>query len=167
MLNTAAEMGATSVFYHSHSDIDSATLGRLENMFQLLGRPVVKLGDESHIDLATGVCGSGIAFFYEAIQAVSDVGVKNGLTRKESLQVAAQLSVSAGAMLMGRPNTHPYQLRDDVCSPAGTTIFGIDKWHEQATSQCIQKAVQASIDRAKELSRACEKKLEDQFPDEL
>lgn len=167
MLNTAAEIGSSSVFFHAHNELDSVTLDRVQQLFGLIGRPVVKLNDENLMDVATGVCGSGIAFFYEAIQAVADVSVKNGLTRTEALQVAAQLSKSAGEMLQQKCGAHPYKLRDEVTSPAGTTIYGLDKWHQQSTNQSIQAAVQASIDRAKELSSISEAKTDNQLGDIL
>lgn len=151
MVNTAAEIGATSVFYHSHPDLEMEHQLRLAQLFGLLGRPIVKVPNENLMDVATGVCGSGIAFFYEAIQAISDIGVKNGLTREQSTQVAAQLARSAGEMLQVK-NVHPCQLRDEVTSPAGTTIYGLHKWHEQSVNQKIAQSLQASIDRAKELS---------------
>ena len=163
MVNTAAELCSTSVFYHSHADIDANSLAKINELFQLIGKPVVKMTDESLMDVATGVCGSGIALFYEAIQAISDIGVKNGLTRHEATQVAAQLSKSAGEMLLAK-QAHPYQLRDQVSSPAGTTIYGLHRWHELSINQHIGQAVQASIDRAKDLSTASESKFDDQMP---
>lgn len=160
MLNTAAEINSTSVVYHTHQQIQPEMLTMIEDLLRLIGKPVVRLNDESLMDVATGVCGSGIAFFYEAIQAISDIGVKNGLNRTDATKIAAQLSKSAGEMLLTR-SSHPYELRDEVSSPAGTTIYGLHKWHEQCTSQKIAQAVQSSIDRSKQLSAMSEAKLED------
>lgn len=152
MLNTAAEIGSTSVLYSNSSELsDETKLQTLSKLFSLISQSVVKLPDDRLMDTATGVCGSGIAFFYEMIQAFSDVAVKNGLPRADALMVAAQLSKAAGKMVLEK-KTHPYQLRDEVTSPAGTTIYGLDKWHENATNRKIVEAVQASIDRAKSLS---------------
>lgn len=164
MLNTAAEIGATSIFYNTHHDLAPETVQVIEDLFKLIGQPVVKLPNENLMDVATGISGSGMAFFYEMIQAVSDVGVKNGLTRADALKVAAQLSKSAGEMVLIKQSKHPYQLRDEMTTPSGTTIYGLDKWHEQSTSQNIAKAVQASIDRAGDLSIVAEAKLEDCIP---
>lgn len=151
MLNTAAEFCLTSVFYHANRDLDENTQSTLENLFKLIGNPVIKITQESQMDVATGFSGSGIAFFYEMIQAFSDNGVKNGLTRADSTHVAAQLAKAAGHMVLSK-NSHPYQLRDDVASPAGTTIFGLTKWHEQSLNQNIGHSIQESIERAKNLS---------------
>lgn len=158
MLNTAAELGSTSVLYHIDQELTPKKTKEMEDLFRLIGQAIVRLGDEKLMDVATGVCGSGIAFFYEMIQTISDIGVMNGLNRADSTLIAAQLSKSAGEMLLTK-RTHPYQLRDEVTSPAGTTIYGLNCWHEGSTNQRIAKSFQASIDRAKSLSAASEAKF--------
>lgn len=163
MLNTSAEIGSTSALYHVNSKFQKEEELKLEELFKLVGQVVLKISDERLMDVATGVCGSGIAFFYEMIQTISDISVKNGLNRQDATLIAAQLSKSAGDMLLNK-RSHPYQLRDEVTSPAGTTIYGLDSWHEHSTGQRIGKAFQASIDRAKELSETIRgelKKTED------
>lgn len=160
MLNTAAEIGSTSVLYHATTNFTQTTKAQeMEDLFNLIGKAVVKLNDESLMDVATGLCGSGIAFFYEMIQTVSDIGVKNGLNRTDATLVAAQLSKSAGEMLLEK-KSHPYKLRDDVTSPAGTTIYGLSSWHQNSTNQCISNSFQASIDRAKSLTKDTKDKID-------
>lgn len=158
MLNTASEVGLTSVFYlpNERADITPEKKVMLENIFGLIGKPVIRLNDDGIMDVATGVCGSGIALFYEMIQAFSDSAVKNGLPRRESTEVAAQLAKAAGEMIL-KKEVHPYQLRDEVASPAGTTIYGISKWHDLSINQSISQAVQASIDRSKILAEYANK----------
>lgn len=151
MLNTAAEIGSTSVLYHAHNSLNQEKVKDMEEIFSLIGQAVVRLNDENLMDVATGVCGSGIAFFYEMIQTISDIGVLNGLNRTDATLVAAQLSKSAGEMILNK-RQHPYQLRDEVTSPAGTTIFGLNAWHQNSTGQKVGQAFQASIDKARSLS---------------
>lgn len=160
MLNTAAEIGSTSVLYHADRELNAYKACELEGLFKLIGQAIVRLNDENLMDVATGVCGSGIAFFYEMIQTISDIGVKNGLSRSDATLVAAQLSKSAGEMLLEK-RLHPYQLRDDVTSPAGTTIHGLHCWHENSTGLSIGRAFQASIDKAKSLSTASQEEFRD------
>lgn len=159
MLNTAAELGSTSVVYHIDQELVSRKTKEMEDLFRLFGQAIVRLSDEKLMDVATGLCGSGIAFFYEMIQTISDIGVMNGLNRADSTLIAAQLSKSAGEMLLTK-RSHPYQLRDEVTSPAGTTIYGLNSWHEGSTNQRIAKAFQTSIDRAKSLSAISEAKFD-------
>lgn len=158
MLNTAAEIGSTSVLYHAHQSIEPEKTEEMEKLFKLIGQVVVRLNDENLMDVATGICGSGIAFFYEMIQTISDIGVKNGMSRHDASLVAAQLSKSAGEMLLTK-KVHPYQLRDEVTSPAGTTIYGLSSWQENSIGQAIGRAIQASIDRATQLSAVSESKI--------
>lgn len=167
MLNTAAEIGSTSVLYHATTKFTQTTKAQeMEDLFNLIGKAVVRLNDESLMDVATGLCGSGIAFFYEMIQTVSDIGVKNGLNRTDATLVAAQLSKSAGEMLLEK-RLHPCQLRDDVTSPAGTTIYGLSSWHQNSTSQSISNSFQASIDRAKSLTRDTKNRIDDAIKDRV
>lgn len=158
MLNTAAEVGASGVLYHSKPDLGTDKIEKLEFIFKHLGNACISLDDEKLMDVATGVCGSGIAFFYEMIQSISDVAVKNGLSRADATLIATQLSKGAGEMLLAKAS-HPYQLRDQVSSPAGTTIYGLSSWHDNSTSQKIGRAVQEAIDRAKSLSQITETTL--------
>lgn len=158
MVNTAAEIRSSSIFYYAHSGLDEEAIEQLERTFSLMGPIISRIADEHLMDVATGVCGSGIAFLYEVIQAISDVAVKNGLARADATLVAALLSKSAGEMILTK-RVHPYHLRDEVTSPAGTTIQGISTWHDNSTNQQIGRAVQASIDKAIQMSSLTESKF--------
>lgn len=160
MLNNAAAIGATSVFYRrpilcelmnkSGQNIFDEQFEKAKEVLKLLGEPIVEVSSDHLLDVSTGFCGSGIALFYEMIQAMSDAAVQEGLPRNEAIQVSAQMAKAAGDMILTNKK-HPYVLRDEVCSPAGTTIQGVSKWHENAISVKIIAAVKASIRRAKEL----------------
>lgn len=160
MLNNCAEIGATSVFYlrpdcyktksKTERDAFDRQLERAKQVLQLLGGPLVEVTDDHLLDVSTGFCGSGIALFYEMIQAMSDAAVQEGLPRAEAIRVSAQMSKAAGDMVL-ISGKHPYVLRDEVCSPAGTTIQGVSKWHDQSIGVKIGLAVKASIARAKSL----------------
>lgn len=164
MLNTAAELGATSVFYHPHPEIDPLSENRINGLFQLIGRPTVRLNDESLMHVATGVCGSGIAFAYEFIQAMSDISVKNGVKRDELTQNANRAIIEACEVLLFK-QVHPYQVRDDVTLPAGSTVHGLAKWHELSINHLITRAFQASIQRSISLSSKLKSNIENELPD--
>lgn len=150
MFNVAAELRESNAFLYMDNDLGSESSNLIESMVKMFAPTTTKLSNESLIGVATGVTGSGLAFLYETIQAISDVGVKNGLSRQESLEASAQLAIAAGKMCL-TTKRHPYQLRDDVASPAGCTIHGLDKWHEQGINHRIGQAFQESIDRANKL----------------
>eukprot|EP00823_Brevimastigomonas_motovehiculus_P006588 TRINITY_DN5477_c0_g1_i1.p1 TRINITY_DN5477_c0_g1~~TRINITY_DN5477_c0_g1_i1.p1 ORF type:complete len:300 (-),score=54.70 TRINITY_DN5477_c0_g1_i1:74-973(-) len=117
-------------------------------VFQLLG----SVGrcfevSESLIDAVIGVAGSGSAYVFMMIEAMTQGGVRAGLSQPLSLEMAAQ-TVLGAAKLVLESKIHPAQLRDSVCSPGGTTIEGVitlenDKFRS-AVLNCIGNVVQRS-----------------------
>ena len=80
---------------------------------------------ESQLDAITGLSGSGPAYVYQFIEALSDGGVRVGLPRDLATQFAAQTVKGAAEMVL-QTGKHPGALKDAVCSPGGTTIAGVE-----------------------------------------
>jgi pyrroline-5-carboxylate reductase len=105
---------------------------------------------EELLDAVTGLSGSGPAYIYLVIEALSDAGVLMGLPRALSLQLAAQTVAGAAEMVL-KTGQHPAVLRDEVTSPGGTTIAGLEALEAGALRSTFLSAVRAATARAREL----------------
>lgn len=108
---------------------------------------------EGWMDAVTGLSGSGPAFIYTVIEALTDGGVLMGLPRDLALQLAAKTVAGAGEMVL-QSGQHPASLRDQVTSPGGTTIAGVEALEAGGMRAALIAAVRAATERAKELGEA-------------
>ena len=107
---------------------------------------------EGLIDAVTGLSGSGPAYFYLIIKALTDAGVKEGLPRDVAEKLAAQTAKGAGAMVLKSGKT-PDELIDMVRSPRGTTAEGLKAMEERKVAEAMIEAVRAATKKARELAR--------------
>ena len=107
---------------------------------------------EPLIDAVTGLSGSGPAFVYQFIEAMSDGGVRQGLPRDAATQLAAQTVLGAAAMVL-QSGEHPGTLKDRVTSPGGTTIAGLHALENGGMRAAIMNAVAAATERSIELGK--------------
>lgn len=107
---------------------------------------------ESQLDAVTGLSGSGPAFVYLMIEALADGGVLAGLPRDAALKLAAQTVRGAASMVL-ETGDHPGLLKDQVASPAGTTIAGLSVLEKSAVRGALIAAVEAAAKRSQELGK--------------
>lgn len=134
----------------SDSELKVAT-----EIFEAIGKTVVV--QETHIDAVTGLSGSGPAYIFMIIEALSDAGVKMGLSR-EVADVLTMQTVIGSAKLALDSGLHPGELKNMVTSPGGTTISGLHALEEGGLRTTLMNAVEAATKRSIELGRQAEKK---------
>ena len=124
--------------------------GGLEAILADAGR--VERISEGLMDQYTAVAGCGPAYVYQFIEALADGGVMAGLPRAQAQIYAAQTVLGAAAMVL-ETGKHPGQLKDEVCSPGGSTIVGVAALEENGFRSAAIQAVMAAFAKNKELGK--------------
>jgi len=109
--------------------------------------------EESLLDAVTGLSGSGPAFIYTVIEAMAAGGANAGLPAALALELAAQTAAGAAAMVV-QTGLSPAELRNQVTSPGGTTLAGLQALTERDGAGAFRAAVQAAANRSIELGQA-------------
>ena len=150
MPNTPALVGAgaTEIASGEHATDDDMAIAKA--LFDAVGITVTV--EEGLIDAVTGLSGSGPAYLFLIIEALSDAGVKVGLPRYTAMKLAAQ-TVFGSARLQIETGTHPGQLKDQVTSPGGTAIAGLHTLEAGGLRTTLMNAVEAATNRARELGQ--------------
>ena len=105
---------------------------------------------ESLMDVVVGVSGSSPAYVFMFIEAMADAAVEGGMPRKQAYEFAAQ-SVLGSAKMVLETGKHPGELKDMVCSPAGTTIDAVHVLEENGFRGTVMNAVTACIEKSRSL----------------
>ena len=148
MPNTPAAVGEGMMLYSLADGInESEEKGFLEAMSKT-GK--ISLIPESQMDAAMAVSGCGPAFVYMFIDALADGAVACGLPRDKALEFAKQ-TVKGSAAFASVSDKHPEKLKDEVCSPGGTTIEGVLALEDGAFRSTVASAVIAAFEKTKKL----------------
>jgi pyrroline-5-carboxylate reductase len=149
MPNTPAmiQAGATAICAGRKSD--EHDLAVASGIFAAVGDVVTVT--EKQMDAVTGLSGSGPAYVFSFIEALSDAGVKNGLARDVALKLAVQ-TVLGSARMVAETGEHPALLREKVTSPGGTTIAALHTLENGRFHGLVMDAVDSACRRSRELS---------------
>jgi len=148
MPNTPALVGQGAAAYALGSSATEQDAEIVEKILRGVGLAVrVK---ESLLDAVTGLSGSGPAYVFTVIEALADGGVLMGLPRDLALKLAAQ-TVAGAALMVRETGEHPAVLRDQVTSPGGTTIAGLEELESGGLRSALISAVRAATERSRQL----------------
>jgi pyrroline-5-carboxylate reductase len=150
MPNTPALVGAGATAISAGEHATPEDMEQAKTLFDAVGKTVVV--DETLLDAVTGLSGSGPAYVFLIIEALSDAGVKMGLDRRNAQDLAAQ-TVLGSAQLLLETGEHPGKLKDQVTSPGGTAIAGLHTLEAGGLRTTLMNAVEAATQRAHELGR--------------
>jgi pyrroline-5-carboxylate reductase len=151
MPNTPALVGAGATAIAPGKHASAEDLATAKALFDAVGITVVL--DETHLDAVTGLSGSGPAYIFLILEALSDAGVKVGLSRRNSQLLAAQTVMGSAKMLL-ETDEHVGRLKDMVTSPGGTAIAGLHTLEQGGLRTTLINAVETATKRARELGRS-------------
>jgi pyrroline-5-carboxylate reductase len=149
MPNTPALVGAGATAYFPAASVTEADIQLTEAILEAAGW-CWRAPDEGMLDAVTGLSGSGPAYVFLILEALADAGVRQGLPR-DAAQALATRTVLGAAKLALQTGTHPGQLKDQVTSPGGTTIAGLEQLEAHGVPAAIHDAVRAATERSRAL----------------
>ena len=150
MPNTPCLVGQVAAGVAKGANATDADLELVLKIFDGMGTAMAV--PEAKLDAVTGLSGSGPAYGFIAIEALADGGVQAGLPRDVALKLAAQTMLGAAQMVL-ETGKHPGLLKDQVCSPGGTTIAGVHALEKAGFRCALMEAVMAATNRATELGK--------------
>ena len=150
MPNTPAQVGCGMTVVTPNKNLSDTELKLVLDLFSKIGS-VIKL-KEDQIGIATALHGSSPAYIYMLIDAMADAGVKYGLTKEQSLLLASK-AVEGSARMVLDTGIHPQQLKDNVCSPGGTTIAAVCELENRGFKSTIQAGIDACVERNNQMKK--------------
>jgi pyrroline-5-carboxylate reductase len=148
MPNTPCLVGASASGYALGDNVTPDDIALVERLLNVVG--IAFRLPEHLLDAVTGLSGSGPAFVYAVIEALSDGGVRVGLPRDVASTLAAQTVLGAARMVL-ETGQHTAVLKDQVASPGGTTIAGLHALERGGLRAALMDAVEAATKRSREL----------------
>lgn len=145
MPNTPALVGEGMAAVVPNKNVSQEETDTVLEIFSSFGK--AEQVPESLMDAVTAVSGSSPAYVFIFIEAMADAAVAGGMPRTQAYIFAAQ-SVLGSAKMVLETQKHPGELKDMVCSPAGTTIDAVAVLEEEGMRAAVMKAMKACIDKS-------------------
>lgn len=154
MPNTPALVGEGMSGLCCNEYVTEEEFDQVHHIFESFGK--AEKITENLMDAVVGVSGSGPAYVYMFIEAMADAGVAQGLPRKQAYTFAAQTLLGSAKMVL-ETGQHPGELKDAVCSPAGTTIEAVNVLEKKGMRSAVIEAVTAAAKKNRELGKTKKK----------
>ncbi len=148
MPNTPALVGAGAAGICKNKYVSEQQLQTAIDIFSSFG--IAEVVSEKMIDTVIGVSGSSPAYVFMFIEAMADAAVADGMPRAQAYRFAAQAVLGSAKMVL-ETGKHPGELKDMVCSPAGTTIEAVKVLEEKGLRSAVIEAQMACVERAKNM----------------
>ncbi len=148
MPNTPLMVGAGMTAISPNEFVLEDELLKVKEIFSSSGK--AETVPESLMDAVTGIAGSSPAYAYMFIEALAEAGKKHGLPEDKSYTFAAQSVLGAAKMVL-ETGIHPSVLKDNVCSPGGTTIEAVKVLEEKDLDGIIMEAVSKCVEKSKSM----------------
>lgn len=149
MPNTPVALGKGVILYTANQRVTAEQLNDFVNDMAPAG--LLEETPEHLIDAGCSLSGCGPAFMYQYIEALADGAVACGLPRDKATRLAAATMEGAAAMVLAT-GKHPGQLKDEVCSPGGSTIMGVKALEDAGLRSAAISAVTAAYQKNKALA---------------
>lgn len=147
--NTPAQIGEGMSVWTATAEVTEEQRGWAKAILGAMGREIY-VDDESYIDMATAVSGSGPAYFFLVMESLVDAAVRIGLPRALARELVLQTMLGSGHFIQ-QSGKEPAELRRMVTSPGGTTAEALLCLEKGDFSQLLIEAVKAAYDKAKRL----------------
>lgn len=148
MPNTPALVGEGITAICPGASVSEQETEQVCRLFRAFGR--AEIVAEHLMDAVVAVSGSSPAYVFLFIEAMADAAVAEGMPRAQAYQFAAQ-SVLGSARMVLETGKHPGELKDMVCSPAGTTIAGVCKLEEKGFRSSVMECMRACAEKSRNL----------------
>ncbi len=151
MPNTPAQIGEGMSVWTATPDV---TTGQKQSAQAILGAMGKELyvDDEKYIDMATAVSGSGPAYFFLMVEALTEAAIEIGLPPDKAQELVVQTMLGSGRFIQTSGEA-PAELRRKVASPGGTTAAALGQFEKGDFVGLVKEAVRAAYERAKELGK--------------
>lgn len=150
MPNTPAMVGAGITAVTPNANV---TAEELEYVRKILGGfGISEVIGENLMDAVVSVSGSSPAYVFMFIEAMADAAVADGMPRAQAYRFAAQAVMGSAKMVL-ETGKHPAELKDMVCSPAGTTIEAVRVLEEKGMRSAVMEAMMACTERSRSLGK--------------